>query len=85
MRNAPELAESALVSPAWVENALGVSRQTRLDLERKGVLTVVRLTPNSHRRYHRAEIEALVNSPEDADAAASVRDAVAAIEAGAEG
>lgn len=59
MRNEPEVAESALVSPAWVENKLGISRQTRLHLETQGVLNVVRLTPTSHRRYRRDEVAAL--------------------------
>lgn len=62
MRNTPELAELALVSPAWVERALGISRQTRLHLEAQGVLLPVRMTPTSHRRYRRADVEALTGA-----------------------
>lgn len=67
-------AESALVTPAWVEARLSISRQTRLHLERQGVLRVIRLTPNSHRRYNRSEIEALV-APADDDVALTEADA----------
>lgn len=59
MPNQHATAESALVSPGWVEAHLGISRQTRLDLEERGALTPIRLTENSHRRYRRAEVVAL--------------------------
>lgn len=58
------MAESALVSPAWVERVLGISRQTRLHLEAQGVLLPLRMTPTSHRRYRRADVEALTGTPD---------------------
>lgn len=60
MRNQQLDATPALVSPGWVESRLGISRPTRLLLEEQGILTPVRLTPSSHRRYRLDQVEALV-------------------------
>ncbi|WP_295792048.1 hypothetical protein [uncultured Microbacterium sp.] len=43
-----------------MERRLNISRPTRLLLEEQGVLTPVRLTPSSHRRYRLDQVEALV-------------------------
>lgn len=60
MPNQPLLDDrAALVASGWVETYLGISRQTRLDLEARGVLSAIRLTPTSQRRYNRAQVEAL--------------------------
>ncbi len=59
MLNQHVVDESAMVDPAWVERRLGISRPTRLALEDKGLLHPVRLTTGGHRRYDRAEVEAL--------------------------
>lgn len=62
MPNQPLLDETAALVPAgWVEAYLGISRQTRLELENQGVIQAIRLTPTSQRRYNRAAIEALAN------------------------
>ncbi|HVX06651.1 hypothetical protein, partial [Humibacter sp.] len=47
------------VDASYVERKLGISRSTRLRLEDDGVLNPVRLTPSSHRRYTKAEVDAL--------------------------
>lgn len=67
MPNQPVLDDAAALVPAgWVETHLGISRQTRLELERQGVLTAIRLTPTSQRRYNRAAVEALANPTDSA-------------------
>lgn len=52
------------VPPAWVETRLGVSRPTRLELERLGKLHPIRLTTRGHRKYRRSEVEALAEGGE---------------------
>lgn len=52
-------AESEFVTPAWVEQRLEISRPTRISLEQAGQLHPIRLTPNGHRKYRRAEVDAL--------------------------
>lgn len=60
----PTPEETEFVSPAWVETKLDISRPTRLELERVGKLHPIRLTPTAHRKYRRAEIEALAEGGE---------------------
>jgi hypothetical protein len=57
-----EEATQTLVPPHWVERRLGIARPTRIKLEQEGKLTPVRLTTGSHRRYDRAEVEALATA-----------------------
>lgn len=60
MLNQQSSAETALVSPGWVEARLGISRAKRLSLEEDGTLTPIRLGTNGHRRYNRTQVEDLI-------------------------
>lgn len=53
------------MSPGWVEARLGISRTTRLDWEKRGLLHPIRLTGTSHRRYQRSDVEALIAGNQD--------------------
>ena len=59
MLNPQQIAAPALVSPGWVEARLGIGRAKRINLEAQGILTPVRLTKKSHRRYERSAVEAV--------------------------
>jgi hypothetical protein len=63
-----------MVAPSYVEKRLGISRPTRLVLEGKGILNPVRLADGSHRRYHRAEVDALADSHTSSDTTPQVSD-----------
>jgi hypothetical protein len=56
-----------MVAPSYVEKRLGISRPTRLILEAKGILNPVRLADGAHRRYSRAEVDALAESHTSSD------------------
>ncbi|CAD5999482.1 protein of unknown function [Agreia sp. COWG] len=66
--------ESAMVAPAYVERKLGISRPTRLGLEEKGLLNPVRFGDSGHRRYNRAEVDALADSHTSSDTTPHVSD-----------
>lgn len=74
MLNQQEATESAWMRPAAAAAALQVSRTTLIEMEKRGEITPRRL-PSGHRRYARADVEALL-SPESTPSSASASSAV---------
>lgn len=50
-----------MVTPAEAEGILGVSRRTLMRMEQRGDIASRRL-PSGHRRFVRAEVEALIQA-----------------------
>jgi predicted DNA-binding transcriptional regulator AlpA len=55
-------ASEELVPLAYVTQRLAISRASVYRLESEGVLHPVRFTPASHRRFKRAEVDALATA-----------------------
>ena len=60
--NVPWPADAEFLTPAEVQAAFRVHPLTVRQWANTGLLSSVR-TPGGHRRYHRAEVEALLNGP----------------------